>query len=225
MSTQIKVITGSVLLAGMITLTGCSSNNNQESASPTTAPTEVATATTQPEVSPSTIPTETTPITTPSTTDNPKDNANTSSSPNSEKQLNALLELAKVGQVPGVAYAAHTGLIDEVEEAWGKPDKQEPAGKGIYATYNDRNVVFGFNKGSLIFDVRSSDSTLQKLTLSQIEGTLGKPDDIKVNGEDKIYTYKANDQYQLKFIIPNSTGTVDHISVFSEQDSTNNMAG
>ncbi|WP_411830550.1 YjgB family protein [Paenibacillus odorifer] len=136
-----------------------------------------------------------------------------------------MLELAKKGKVPGVKYAAHTGLIDEVEADWGKPDQQESAGKGIYATYTDKHVVFGFNKGSLIFDVRSSDSALQKLTLKQIEATLGKPDATKVNGDDKIYTYQANDQYQLKFIIPSSTGTVDHISVFSEQDSFNNMAG
>jgi hypothetical protein len=97
----------------------------------------------------------------------------------------------------------------------------EAAGKGIYATY----TIFGFNKGSLIFDVRSSESSLQKLTLKQIEGALGKPDNAKVNGEDKIYTYQANAQYQLKFIISSSTGMVGHISVFSEQDSFNNMAG
>lgn len=223
MSAQIKVMAGSILLAGMITLTGCNSNN-QEAASPTTAPTEVATATTQPEASPSTSPTETAPVTTPSTTDTNKDTVKASST-NSMKQLNELLELAKVGKVPGVDYAAHSGHFEDVEADFGKADTQESAGKGIYATYNDKHVVFGFNKGNVIFDVRSNDSTLQKLTLKEIEGTLGKPNDTTVNGEDKIYIYKANDQYQLKFIIPNSTGTVDHISVFSEQDSHNNMAG
>ncbi|WYV18034.1 DUF4309 domain-containing protein [Paenibacillus sp. FSL H8-0175] len=226
MSVQIKLIAGSILLTGMIGLAGCSSNNEAgNSESQATAPTETAvTATSEPEVSPSSTPAETAPAATSSPTETDKDSTS-SNSQNSDKQLKELLELAKKGKVPGVKYAAHTGLIDEVEADWGKPDQQESAGKGIYATYTDKHVVFGFNKGSLIFDVRSSDSALQKLTLKQIEATLGKPDDTKVNGEDKIYTYQANDQYQLKFIIPSSTGTVDHISVFSEQDSFNNMAG
>ncbi|OMD59061.1 hypothetical protein BSK62_27845 [Paenibacillus odorifer] len=230
MSVQIKLIAGSILLAGMIGLAGCSSNNESgNSESQATAPTEtVVTATSEPEVSPSSTPAVTAPETAPAATSYPMEtdkDSSSSNSQNSDKQLKELLELAKKGKVPGVKYAAHTGLIDEVEADWGKPDQQESAGKGIYATYTDRHVVLGFNKGSLIFDVRSSDSALQKLTLKQIEATLGKPDDTKVNGEDKIYTYQANDQYQLKFIIPSSTGTVDHISVFSEQDSFNNMAG
>ncbi|MEK5177530.1 MULTISPECIES: YjgB family protein [Paenibacillus] len=226
MSEKIKLIAGSILLAGMIGLAGCSSNNEAgNSESQATSPTETAvTATSEPEVSPSSTPAETAPAATSSPTETDKDSTG-SNSQNSDKQLKELLELAKKGKVPGVKYAAHTGLIDEVEADWGKPDQQESAGKGIYATYTDKHVVFGFNKGSLIFDVRSSDSTLQKLTLKQIEATLGKPDATKVNGDDKIYTYQANDQYQLKFIIPSSTGTVDHISVFSEQDSFNNMAG
>ncbi|MEK5395156.1 YjgB family protein [Paenibacillus nitricinens] len=226
MSAQIKFLAAAILLIGMIGLAGCSSNNEAaNSESPTNTPTETAiTATSGPEVSPSSTPAETAATETTSPTETNKDTAKANPQ-NSDKQLQDLLELAKKGKVPGVEYAAHTGLIDEVEADWGKPDQQEPAGKGIYATYTDEHVVFGFNKGSLIFDVRSSDTALQKLTLKQIESTLGKPDDTKVNGEDKIYTYQANDQFQLKFIIPNSTGKVGHISVFSEQDSINNMAG
>lgn len=223
MSVQIKLVASSILLAGMIGLAGCSTNNDGASSeSPTTAPTEPAvTTTTVPEASPSATPAETAPPATKTPVETDKDTA----SQNSDKQLKELLELAKKGQVPGVEYAAHTGLIDEVEAKWGKPDQQESAGKGIYATYTDEHVVFGFNKGSVIFDVRSSDSALQKLSLKQIEETLGKPDDTKVNGEDKIYIYQVNDQYQLKFIIPDSTGKVGHISVYSEQDTFNNMAG
>ncbi|PHG65531.1 DUF4309 domain-containing protein, partial [Bacillus wiedmannii] len=53
----------------------------------------------------------------------------------------------------------------------------------------------------------------------------GKPASVKVNGEDKIYVYKVNNQFELKFIIPKSTGNVNHISVFSPEDSINKMAG
>lgn len=54
---------------------------------------------------------------------------------------------------------------------------------------------------------------------------LGKPSSVKGNGGDKIYVYKVNNQYELKFVIPKSTGNVDHISVFSPEDSINKMAG
>ncbi|KFM98690.1 DUF4309 domain-containing protein [Bacillus clarus] len=48
---------------------------------------------------------------------------------------------------------------------------------------------------------------------------------VKVNGNDKIYVYKVSNQFELKFIIPKSTGKVNHISVFSPEDSINKMAG
>jgi len=233
MTASFKSISSILILAGMLGLTACdSSSENAAQDSPAISPTAVsavvptevpstgATATAVPEKSPTAAPAEASP------------EAETGSAPapaadtqNTSKQLKELLELAKQGKVPGVEYAAHSGLIDEVEQAWGKPDRDETAGKGMYATYNDKKVVFGYNKGSQIFDVRSSAAQFRKLTLKQIEGTLGKPDDIKQNGKDMIYTYTANKQYQLKFIIPASTGKVDHISVFSEQDSINNMAG
>ncbi|MEM5687367.1 hypothetical protein AAHB49_17270 [Bacillus cereus] len=40
-----------------------------------------------------------------------------------------------------------------------------------------------------------------------------------------MYVYKVNNQFELKFIIPKSTGKVNHISVFSPEDSINKMAG
>lgn len=155
----------------------------------------------------------------------PQNPPNTSIDPKISNQIKNILEQAKQGKVPNVAFAAHTGDIEEVEKAWGKADKTETAGKGMYATFTSKNVVIGFNKGSQIFDVRSNHPELQTLTLQEIEKVLGKPMSVKVNGNDKIYSYKANDQFELKFVIPNPTGKVDHISVFSPKDSINNMAG
>ncbi|MBE7096868.1 YjgB family protein [Bacillus cereus] len=136
-----------------------------------------------------------------------------------------LFELAKEGKVPNVPFAAHTGDIEEIEKAWGKADKTEQAGNGMYATFTNENVSFGFNKGSQVFDVRSYHAELKSITLQEIEKALGKPASVKVNGEDKIYVYKVNNQFELKFIIPKSTGKVNHISVFSPEDSINKMAG
>ncbi|WP_054939167.1 YjgB family protein [Paenibacillus ihuae] len=220
MTTSFKTIAGIVILAGVIGLTACDSSGKADTAATApaggTASAQPAPATVQPEASASPAAAASPSTAGGSTADAVKDSA---------KQLKELLQLAKQGKVPGVEYAAHSGMIDEVEAAWGEPGTKESAGKGIYSTYNDKHVVFGSNKGSQIFDVRSSAADLQQLTLKEIEQTLGKPDNTTVNGSDKIYIYQAGEQYQLKFIIPDSSGTVDHISVFCEQDSINNMAG
>ncbi|MBY9081134.1 DUF4309 domain-containing protein [Paenibacillus sp. HN-1] len=142
-----------------------------------------------------------------------------------QSQLQELMELAKQGHAPGIPFAAHTGMIEDVKAAWGKPDIEEGAGKGIYATYKAKQAVIGFNKGSVIIDVRSSADELHRLTLQNIEASLGNPDEITTSGSDHIYTYKAGEQYQLKFVIPEQGGTVDHISVYSPGDAVNNMAG
>ncbi len=152
----------------------------------------------------------------------PKDTVVNQKSINHVKEL---FELAKEGKVPNVPFAAHTGDIEEIEKAWGKADKTEQAGNGMYATFTNKNVSFGFNKGSQVFDVRSYHEELKSITLQEIEKALGKPASVKVNGEDKIYVYKVNNQFELKFIIPKSTGKVNHISVFSPEDSINKMAG
>ncbi|WP_379154844.1 YjgB family protein [Paenibacillus sp. sgz5001063] len=234
MTTSFKSTAGILILAAMLGLSACSSsNNNAGNDSQEAAPTAEAAATLQPEASspsapPSTEPSEVPSAASPSAagggaaaTSVPQ----TSVTQDSNKLLAELLQLAQQGKVPGVEYAAHTALIDEVEADWGEPDTKESAGKGIYATYSKKHVVFGFNKGSKIFDVRSSAADLQKLTLKQIEAVLGTPDRTTVNGSDKIYIYQAGKRYDLKFIIPEASGKVDHISVFSEQDSINNMAG
>ncbi|MNH99311.1 hypothetical protein D3C73_520760 [compost metagenome] len=228
MTTSLKTITGILILAGMLGLTGCSSGSNDAAtASPSAAPASEAPAASQPAASSSSAPSA--PPAEASSTASPSAAGGGASSAavpqDSRKLLEVLLQLAGEGKVPGVEYAAHTGLIDDVEAAWGEPDTKEAAGKEIYAAYSKEHVVFGFNKGSRIFDVRSSAADLQKLTLKEIEAVLGKPENTAVNGGDKIYMYQAGKQYELKFIIPDASGTVDHISVFSEQDSINNMAG
>ncbi|MBH0346079.1 hypothetical protein BK731_15195 [Bacillus thuringiensis serovar muju] len=159
---------------------------------------------------------------------NPKPDQSTKDTVINQKSINhvkELFELSKEGKVPNIPFAAHTGDIEEIEKAWGKADKMEQAGNAMYATFTNKNVSFGFNKGSQVFDVRSYHAELKSITLQEIEKALGKPTSVKGNGEDKIYVYKVNNQFELKFIIPKSTGKVNHISVFSPEDSINKMAG
>jgi len=141
------------------------------------------------------------------------------------KTISSVFALAKEGKVPGSDYAAHVALYDDIEKQWGNPDTNESAGKGVYATYKDKGITFGYNKGMLVYDVRSYSKKLQSITLKDIEIALGSADEETVNGTDAIYTYKVNDQYELKFIVAKATGRVDHISVYSPQDAKNNMAG
>ncbi|WP_342564606.1 YjgB family protein [Paenibacillus sp. FSL R7-0345] len=227
MATTFKKIAGIMILASALGLTACnSSDNTGNSAAATTAPTAEASASAQTAATASPSPAAAEESARPAATAAPDTAAgNGAAAEDSAARLKELLELARQGKVPGVEYAAHSGMIDEVEAAWGEPDTKESAGKGMYSTYNAKHVVFGWNKGSRIFDVRSSAADLQQLTLKEIEQTLGKPDDTAVNGSDRIYIYQAGKEYELKFIIPEETGKVDHISVFSEQDSFNNMAG
>lgn len=214
---QYRKIMAAILLSGtVLALAACSSNNSGTVASSDNAvPSEPASS--QPAVSASPTPQPTPASETPS--------APQTADSAAVKQVKELLDLAKKGKVPGVPFVSHTSLIDDVKKAWGDPDKEEAAGKGFYATYTDKNAVFGYNKGSQIFDVRSSSPDLQTLTLDDIKAALGDPAGVTKNGTDEIYIYNANKQYQLKFIIPASTGKVDHISVFSPADSVNNMAG
>ncbi|WP_308635707.1 YjgB family protein [Paenibacillus silvisoli] len=164
-------------------------------------------------------------------TDNTGNNTSDNTSPPSTdesqttQEIKALLTLAKEGKVKGIPFAAHTGLIDDVEKEWGKSDKTDFAGKGNYATYAKKHAVIGFNKGSVIFDVRSEAAELQTLTLKEIEAALGKADKVTTNGNDNIYSYEANKTFELRFVIPSDTGKVHHISVYSPDDTRNNMAG
>lgn len=212
-----------LILSTILLATACSSTQEPASStstptpsvspSPSATPTPITSAVASPTASPSVKPT-TTPV--------PVSSTNTSTV---SKQLKDMLELAKSGKVSGIPFAATTGLIDDVEKSWGKADKTEAAGTGIYATYTKKNAVIGYNKGSQIIDIRSNDPKLQSLTLTLIEQALGKPTDIKLNGDDSIYIFQASQEFQLKFIIPKSTGKVDHISVFDTVHSINNMAG
>ncbi|WP_141527008.1 YjgB family protein [Bacillus thuringiensis] len=222
MKGYLKIVMLFLALACMFALTACKGTDEKKETNPTLENNKNEQSNSSeeqknPEAKPSNEKT-----TKPSTEPDSKNRTFNQKSINHVKDL---FELAKEGKVPNVPFGAHTGDIEEIEKAWGKANKTEQAGNGIYATFTNKNVVFGFNKGSQVFDVRSYHAELKSITLQEIEKALGKPSSVKENGEDKIYVYKVNNQYELKFVIPKSTGKVDHISVFSPEDSINKMAG
>ncbi|MFC4779458.1 DUF4309 domain-containing protein [Paenibacillus sp. GCM10023252] len=207
-----KLAAAAATVSCMLTITACSGGANNGNAP---APVPSATATPTPSLSPP-------------ATENPAGESDSDQVPATKQpviSVGTLVEEAKEGRVPGVEYAAHTALFDEIEEKWGKPDTQGSAGKGIYAEYVDRGITFGFNKGMLVFDVRSSRPDIQQLTVTDVEAALGKPDKTTKSGEDKIYTYQVNERFQLRFAIRGKVGMVHHISVYSAEDARNLMAG
>ncbi|HDR7794403.1 TPA: YjgB family protein [Bacillus luti] len=221
MNTYLRVLKFFLTVTCVITLMACTNKEEKKQTSPTSEKnTEQKNEDTVPKKENES--TENQDSTKPSTE---PDSKNVTLNQKAINHVKDLFELAKEGKVPNVPYAAHTGDIEEIEKAWGKADKTEQAGSGMYATFTNKNVAFGFNKGSQVFDVRSYHAELKSITLKEIEKALGKPASVKENGDDKIYIYKVNNQFELKFIIPKSTGNVDHISVFSPEDSINKMAG
>jgi hypothetical protein len=240
----VKILAFSALLAGAMMLNACSDSNNatndsntapQNNATPPADSTNTNTGDNQPGTGNSGNAANSNGSANGNASNQPADNAgsntpgNASSPSNGDSQtaqdIKAMLALAKDGKVKDIPFAADKGLIDDVEKDWGKSDKTDFAGKGMYATYAKKHAVIGFNKGSQIFDVRSDAPELQSLTLKQIEAALGKAAKVTKNGSDTIYTYEANKTFELRFIILADTGKVDHISVYAPADTVNNMAG
>lgn len=133
----------------------------------------------------------------------------------SADELNNMMEWAKKGMVKDCPFNTLNSLMGKVKSEWGDPDKIDKAGYGFYADYNNKKVVFGYNKFGEIFDIRSYDENLKKVTSKMIVEAFGQPAEIKDNVDENIYVYQLSQETQLKTIIPKNSNTIDHISVFN----------
>ncbi|MCT8977930.1 DUF4309 domain-containing protein [Clostridium sp. CX1] len=142
-----------------------------------------------------------------------------------------IMELAKEGKVVNCQFPAKTTVIDDIEKKWGKPDKSDwvSAAKGTYATYTKHNLAFGFNKGSQIFEIRSFDDKIKKVSLSKVKEVFGKPSyDVKVKGEE-IIGYVVNNNFKILLVFPEPTSKkpnplLSHYSVLYPKGTVNLMA-
>ncbi|WP_407937531.1 YjgB family protein [Neobacillus mesonae] len=124
-----------------------------------------------------------------------------------------------------------TTVIEDVEKKLGNPDKADwvPNAKGNYAVFSKYNVVFGFNKGSQIFEARSFDKKLNELSLSMVKKVFGTPAyDVESKGEE-IIGYVANSEYKILLVFPkpsnsNRDPVMDHYSVLYPKGTVNNMS-
>lgn len=146
--------------------------------------------------------------------------------------LNNIKKLAVKGKVINCDFPVKSTCMDTVEKKWGKANKANwvTQAKGLYSTYSKHKVVFGSNKGDQVFEVRSFDSRLSKISLSMVKKVFGSPlHDVKSNGEETI-GYKAGNEFKILFVFKkpvkgSKNPTLDHYSVFYPAGTVNSMAG
>ncbi|KUO70979.1 MAG: hypothetical protein APF81_13575 [Desulfosporosinus sp. BRH_c37] len=204
-----KTLKWMIAALSIILVVGCSPSNSQ-SANPSAQPGSAS------QTSPSPSPSPSSPATQTDTT---------------KELLINMRQLAEQGKVINSDFPVKTTVLENVTSKWGEPDNTEwvAAAKGTYATYLKQAMVFGFNKGSQIFEVRSFDKQLQKLSLAKIKEVYGAPAyDVKVNGEE-IIGYTAGQEYKIEFVFPlattsNSNPMLDHYLVLYPRGTVNSMA-
>ncbi|EJL21014.1 YjgB family protein [Brevibacillus sp. BC25] len=145
--------------------------------------------------------------------------------------LQSVRDLAGKGQIFGSQYRLEKDVFDDAEKQLGKPDVVSFINGITYNTYRDLNLVFAFNKGMQIVDIRSYDPRLQAITLAEVRETLGEPTNKTTTGGQTIYTYKVTPDYELKFIFSGimtddpKTIYIDHVNIYYPRGTFNNMAG
>ncbi len=144
--------------------------------------------------------------------------------------LQSIVASAKNGKVINCDYAVKTSNVGTIMNIWGKPDSNNyvAAAKGTYAVYSKKGVVFGYNKGMQIFEVRDTNSaSLSHITYSDIQKLLGKP---QYESKDilgyRIIGYAVSSSYKLEFVLYNNTNSakIDHYNVLYPAGTVNSMA-
>lgn len=162
--------------------------------------------------------------------DSTKNTSASVSQDNSQKTLlNNISQLALQGKIINCDFS--TGMpIENVSAKWGKADKTEGVAqaKGYYSTYSKYNVVFGYGKGDLIFEVRSFNSDLKQISLEEVKNTLGTPAYNATSSGQKIVGYTAGKDYKILFVFSGTTSAdkalmLDHYSVLYPSGTVNKM--
>ncbi|MCJ8008549.1 polysaccharide deacetylase family protein [Lederbergia wuyishanensis] len=130
-------------------------------------------------------------------------------------EIEQIMKLASKGMVIDSPFNVFESSIQQVKSSWGEPEQIDEVAGGSYATYKERNTVFGFNPEGEIYDLRSYNENLRELTMEKVEHELGQPKDMRKNNQESIYVYELQNNTELKFIISSNTKRVDHISIYN----------
>lgn len=131
--------------------------------------------------------------------------------------LTDIVETAKKGMTDTSPFNVFSNTIEQVEMQWEEPVRTDHVGNGFYATYDNKNTVFGFTAKGEIYDIRSYKKQLQVFSLTDLKEVIGEPAEIRTGEGQKIIVYNLSKEIQLKFIILNETKKVDHLSVYNEE--------
>ncbi|MBS4196804.1 polysaccharide deacetylase family protein [Lederbergia citri] len=130
-------------------------------------------------------------------------------------EIEQIVKLANNGMVIDSPFTVFESTIQQVRSDWGEPDQIDEVAGGSYATYKERNTVFGFNQDGEIYDVRFYNNNLRELTIEEVEHEIGQPIDIRKNNQESIYVYELKNEIELKMIFPNDTKRLGHISIYN----------
>lgn len=154
------------------------------------------------------------------------------SSDSKKAMLLNMMKLAKQGKVTNCDFAVKEATIDNIIKVWGPANNTVyvASAKGNYATYSYHNVVFGFNKGEQVFEVRSFDAALKDLSLAKIKEVFGSPSYDSKTKSEEIIGYKAGTEFKIEMVFKlptnsNSIPVMDHYNVLYPAGTVNSMAG
>ncbi|WP_066307244.1 M56 family metallopeptidase [Bacillus sp. FJAT-29814] len=207
------------------------SNTTQDKTSQATQSNTTQSNTTQDNISQASQSNTTQVITSKASASNNNTAVSSSNEDTQRKLLSSIMQLAKQGKIINSEFPVKTTVIEDVEKKLGNPDKVDwvPNAKGNYAVFSKDNVVFGFNKGSRIFEARSFDKKLNELSLSMVKKVFGTPAyDVKSKDEE-IIGYVANSEYNILLVFPKTSNSnpepvMDHYSVLYPRGTVNNMS-
>ncbi|MDV4149575.1 YjgB family protein [Clostridium sp. AL.422] len=221
-----KILIAAIMVVFAISITSCGykdkSNNNEINVS---KPTEI-------EEGASGDSSNNTPHknTEPNTDDSDETNAGNSDNYKFDL-LNSIKGKSEDGMIINSEFKAKYTVIDEIINVYGKADSENyiAEAKGIYYAFESKNLAFGCNKGSQIFEVRSFDKSLKELNLQDIISYFGEPSyEVTTSLNERIIGYVVNDDFKLLFVFSDSKSEkaiLDHYSVLYPRGTINNMAG
>lgn len=230
-SSNKKPILATIVVLSLALMVGCSSSKNASSDSSSSAKSKTEATN---KVNASTTNTASTDSSTANNVAKSSENNTSEVKQNTQTDsqvalLNSITTLAQKGKIINSDFAASSTSIQTIESKLGKADKSEwvAQAKGTYFTYSKQNVVFGINRDQL-FEVRSFDSRLGKISLSMVKKSLGNPAHIATSGGDQIIGYTAGKDFKILFVFPKSTSAsadpiLSHYSVLYPIGSSNNM--
>lgn len=155
--------------------------------------------------------------------------ANTEPLSDAEAMMQEMMDEAKLGKVIGCEFPVETTTIEDVQAQWGQADSSDyvASAKGTYDTYGSKNIVFGFNKGSQIFEIRNLSSDLGILTYKDVIEHFGTPEHEATTLEgEAVIGYMVSEDLRIKFVFSSSEdgAKLHHYMVVMPKLTENSMA-